>query len=456
MKQQVSFWDEEETIEVTSHRRRRKKSGRNSIPEDLITEKIVDIPEHEKKCDCCGREMTVFDTKPHLVVERIPAKYTATRYIRPVYGCSHCKDTTHVAEPVHLPIAKGLAGPLLLTFVILSKYQYHLPLYRIQRQIFHESRIWFTRSTLVSWLRNICGFLDRIHQGLLSAYRASRIKHADDTPFQVKRDKKYHKASMWVGITGDHRTAVFLYNRHRSGQAALQLLEGSQPGDYLMIDDCPSFNKPIKKLKLIDLRCLIHIRRKFLVAFKSGHKKEFNNKILIKIGQLYRIERFASKHGFSPDQRFDLRQKYSRSIMDQIKTLLCNPGFLITPKTDTGIAINHFLKNWEQATRFLESGDLPIDNSINERIIYQFVLGRKNWIHAGSANGGRWMGILYSIITTCKLNSIDPQEYLEDVLMRLPLRPAGSDISDLLPIEWYKAKNNGKMPEIQKLYPSKD
>jgi hypothetical protein len=77
-------------------------------------------------------------------------------------------------------------------------------------------------------------------------------------------------------------------------------------------------------------------------------------------------------------------------------------------------------------------------------------------MHAGSDNGGRWMGILYSIITTCKLNSIDPQEYLADILMRLPLRPVGADISDLLPVEWYKAKNNGKMPEIQKLYPSKD
>jgi transposase len=223
-----------------------------------------------------------------------------------------------------------------------------------------------------------------------------------------------------------------------------------------MIDDCPSFNKPIKKLKLIDLRCLIHIRRKFIEAFKSGHKKEFNTKILIKIGQLYRIEKLANKHDLSFDQRFELRQRFSKSIMDQIKALLCSPGFLITPKTATGIAINHFLKNWEQASRFLDSGDLPIDNSINERIIYQFALGRKNWMHAGSDNGGRWMGILYSIITTCKLNSIDPQEYLADILMRLPLRPAGTDISDLLPIEWYKAKNNGKMPEIQKLYPSKD
>ena len=456
MEQQSLDTEEEPFVEVTPHRRRRKNSGRNSIPEELITDKIVDIPESEKTCGCCGLTMSVIDTKPHIVVERIPAQYKATRYLRPVYACSHCKDTTHVAEPVLLPISKGLAGPLLLTFVIVSKYQYHLPLYRIQRQIFHESRIWFTRSTLVSWVRNVCGLLERIHRGLLFAYRASRIKHSDETPFSVKRDGKYRESYMWVGITGDRRTAVFLYNKHRSGAAALQLLEGSKPGDYLMVDDCPSYNKPIKQLKLIDLRCMIHIRRKFVEAFKSGHKKEFNNKILIKIGQLYRIERFAKKNNFSTDKRFELRNKYSKSIMEQIKAMLCDPGFPILPKTETGGAIRHFLKNWKQATRFLDSGELPIDNSINERIIRPFAIGRNNWGNAGSENGARWMGILYSILTTCKLNGIDANKYLEDVLMRLPIRPSDADISDLMPVEWYKARNNGKLPDVQDLYPSKD
>ena len=447
---------EEETVEVTVRRRRRRKSGRNSIPEELITDVIVDIAESEKICQCCGETMTVFDTKPHIVVERIPAEYKATRYIRPVYGCSHCKDTTKVAEPVHLPISKGLAGLHLLLFVILSKYHYHLPLYRIQRQIFHESQIWFTRSTLVSWVRHVCGLLERIHRGLLTAYRSSRIKHADETPFQVQWDAKYHTAYMWVGITGDSRTAVFLFNRHRSGQSALKLLEGSSPGDFLMVDDCPSYNKAVKKLKLRALRCMVHIRRKFFEAFKSGHKKEFNNKVLIKIGQLYRIERFANKHNLEPDKRLALRTKYSKPIMDQIKALLYNPGFPILPQTDTGGAIRYFLNNWQEATRFLDSGDLPIDNSVNERIIRQFTLGRNNWGHAGSEQGAHWMAILYSIITTCKLNSIDPQKYLEDILMRLTIRPPTADISDLLPIQWYKNQNNGKMPELQTLYPFKD
>jgi transposase len=135
--QQTQESSEEQTVEVTPHRRRRHMHGRNSIPDELIKEVIIDVSESEKICRCCQKPMVVIDKKSHLVVERELAKYSAIRYIRPVYGCSDCKDGIAIAAaPVVTPIPKGLAGPGLLTFVILSKYLYHLPLYRIQRQIY--------------------------------------------------------------------------------------------------------------------------------------------------------------------------------------------------------------------------------------------------------------------------------------------------------------------------------
>lgn len=447
----------QETVEVTSHTRRRKHPGRNAIPEEMIGEEIIlDISEDEKKCDC-GRQKVVFDKKPHIVVERIPAQYKVTRYINLVYGCPYCKDSVSKAEPVHLPIAKGLAGAQLLMFVTLCKYQYHLPLYRIQRLIFHESGgIWFTRSTLVSWVRQIAGILERVYKALLEQYRLSRVKHADESPLQVKSNGHYRNGTMWAGMSGDGRTAVFMYDNHRSGKAACRLLAGSRAGDYLMIDDCPAYHRPIKEFKLVDMRCMAHIRRKFVDASKSGSHSDYNNRMLIKIGQIYRIERLATKLKYSPEQRGDLRKKYSEKIMAQIKTLLENPGFRPLPQSDTGIARNHFLKNWNQANRFLESGELPIDNSADERIIRPFAIGRNNWRNAGSGNGARWMAILYTILTTCKINGIDANEYLPDVLMRLPIRPLGANISDLTPVEWYKTRNGGKMPERKPLYPSKN
>jgi hypothetical protein len=223
-----------------------------------------------------------------------------------------------------------------------------------------------------------------------------------------------------------------------------------------MIDDCPSYHKPIKQLKLVDLRCMVHIRRKFIEADKSGRHAEFNRKILIKIGQLYRIERLATKLGYSEEQRGELRKNLSSPIMAQIKAMLSNPGFAVLPQSPTGSAVKHFLKNWEQASRFLQSGVLPIDNSADERIIRPLAIGRNNWLQAGSEDGAKWMAILYSIITTCKLNGIDPHEYLSDVLMRLPIRPPGTDITDLTPVGWYKARNGGEEPKRTPIYPSKN
>lgn len=445
----------EQTIEVTTHRRRRKHPGRNAIPEELITEELHDVPDSQKRCDNCGIEKKIMGHKFHVVVERIPACYTATRHVFPVYGCGNCKDGISKAEPVHLPIAKGLAGPALLAFVLLSKYLYHLPLYRIQRQIFHESGIWFTRSTLSSWVRQVCNNLVRIHRALLEQYRGSRIKHADETPLQVRCDGHYRQGWMWIGLSGDERTAVFLYNKHRSAAAALKLLQGSETGDFLMVDDCPSYNTPIKALKLVDQRCMVHIRRKFIDALKTGRHAEFNQRMLIKIGQLYRIERLATRLNASAQKRGELRKSYSAPIMAQIKTMLNSPGFVLLPQSPTGSAISYFRNNWEQATRFLLHGKLPLDNSATERIIRPLAIGRNNWLHAGSENGATWMGILYSIITTCKLNGIDPHEYLADVLMRLPLRPQRSDITDLTPIGWYQARNGGQVPKATPLYPSK-
>jgi transposase len=447
---------EEQTVVVPAHRRRRHQHGRNSIPEELIKEVMIDVGEAEKTCDCCNKTMTVIDTKSHLVVERKPAQYTATRYLRPVYGCEDCKDHVVVAEtPAVTPIPKGLAGPALLIFVILSKYLYHLPLYRIQRQIFHESRIWFTRSTLSSWVGQSCGILERIYKGLLDVYRLSKVKHADETPLSVMAQGHLRGGYMWVGLTGDGTTAVYRYDRHRSGAAALEFLKGSRAGDYLMVDDCPSYNKPIKELKLIELQCMAHIRRKFIEARDSGFKKDFCKKVLIKIGQLYRIERFATKKEMTVQERTALRQMISKKVLKEIKILLQDPGFVSLPETLTGKAINYFLRNWEAATKFIESGDLPIDNTADERIVRPFAIGRNNWLQAGSENGARWMAILYSIITTCKLNDIDPEEYLNDVIMRLAIRPENADISDLLPVQWYKNKNGGSAPKHTPLYPSK-
>lgn len=447
---------EKSFVTIPAHKRRLRHPGRNAIPEDLITEVTIDVSDEEKSCGCCGKPMTIVDTKKHVVVERIPASYKATRYLRPVYGCGCCKDRMAVAEPVALPIPKGIAGPNLMAFVVLSKYLYHLTLYRIQRQIYHESRIWFTRSTLSGWMRGICSQLERIHKALLSEYRSGRVKHADETPLQYKYEKVYRTGYMWVGLSGDGRIAVFLFDQHRSGKAAEKLLSGSSKGDVLMIDDFVGYRKVVKSLGLLELRCMGHIRRNFIDAVKAGAHQEFNERIVRLIRQLYRVERIADRANADAAQRLALRQRLSAGVTEQIKVLVMNPGFAVLPASATGQAINYYLRNWEAATRYLEDGELPIDNTPVERVIRHLAIGRNNWLAAGSKNGAKWMAILYSLITTCKLNGIDPHEYLADVMMVLPSREDRTSVDDLTPVNWYRARHNGAMPPRTPLYPSKN
>lgn len=437
-----------ETVTIKEHTRRRRHPGRNVIPDTVESEEVVhDVPAEQKRCECCGAEKVEINRKEHVVITRIPAKYKKIVHVRPVYGCPKCKHSISVAEPVLLPIPKGLADVSLLCFVIVSKYRYHLPLYRIQRQIFHESGIWFTRSTFVSWLRYLYKSVRRIHYELMGEYKRSLLKHADESPFKVRLSEvhgKHHEGRMWAGLgknnPGGPVVAVFHYDRSRSGNAALLFLKGSRSGDVLMIDGCDSYNKPIQKYSLILLNCMAHARRKFKEALDVGYKSEYSKRVLRKIGQLYRLERYADKVNAATEKKYQLRQMYSKKILVEIKELLLNPGFPILPSKKIGEAINYMLNHWEPLTRFIDNGFYPIDNNPVERIIRTLAIGRKNWMFAGSENGAKWCAAYYSIFATCLLNGVDPEKYLQDVLMRLAIRPENADVKDLLPVNW--AKNN--------------
>lgn len=443
--------DEEsfDVITIEKHTRKRRRPGHNTIPEDIETVTIVhDIPEEEKTCECCNSHKSKIGVKQHKVVVRIPAHYKLEIHERPVWGCQKCKTGVTTADPIVLPIPKSIADVSLLCFVIFSKYLYHLPLYRIQRQIFHESRIWFTRSTMVSWLRALFKSVRRIHYELMAEYKHCKLKHADESPINVRHADvkgKHHQGRMWVGLghndLNDPVTAVFHYDNHRSGEAAIKFLKGSSPGDILMVDDCPSYNKPVKKYDLIILNCMAHARRKFKEAYDCGYKKEYCATILRKFAQLYRVERIAAHINADADKRYYLRQRLSEPVISQLHELLTNPGFTVLPGNKLGIAINYMLSNWEKLTRYIENGLYPIDNNPVERIIRRLAIGRKNWMFAGSDNGAKWCAAYYSIFATCLLNGVNPEEYLPDVLMRLAIRPEDADVKDLLPVAWARQNN---------------
>jgi transposase len=440
-------------VDVKASSRRKKSPGRNAIPDDIETqEHICDISEEEKKAaEESGNPLVKIGEESRTVIEREPAKYVKHVYTKIVYAAKN-KDAVITADaPLVTPIPRIMAGLNLLLFVITSKYQYHLPLYRIQRQIYHESHIWFTRATMVGWIAEICVPLKRIYQEMVNRIKESNCIFSDDS--RIKRCA--HTSYMWVYGNGGQDTFIFDYRESRGAVAPREFLKGVNAGTYLMSDCCPSYNDAVSRYELLQMACMMHIRREFVEAADVGSNKDFALRIIRYIGQLYRIERYASAKKSTDTERLSLRQKYSKPVMDKIKGALLNPESTVLPQSRIGKAINYTLNHWNKAVRFLERGDLPIDNGASERVIRDLAIGRKNWMHVMSDEGGKRMAILYSIIATCKLNNISPQQYLSDVLMRIAMRSDDASIADLTPVEWLKARNDGTLPEKKPLYPSK-
>jgi transposase len=400
----------------------------------------------------------VIDEVVRKVIERKPAEYTLHEYVRIKRACPIIKDTVKVAEPpLVTPVARGLASLSLLLFVLESKYRYHLPLYRVQRQIYHESQIWFTRSTMVGWIAEVCVLLKRVNLEMIAEVKRSRCIYSDDSRVLcVTREVGSHTSFMWVYLDGDGRNAIFDYRTTRGSSAPREFLKKVLPGTYLMIDENASYNDAVERYKMIVLRCWMHIRREFVESAQLGNQKEYALKIVRYIGQLYRIERFATQKNMVAGERLQLRKTVSTIIMQKIKDAIMNPGFTLLPQNKISKAINYARRNWKESQVYLTDGTLPIDNGPSERIVRDLAIGRNNWGSVGSDEGGKRMAILYSINSTCKLNGINMQEYLSDVLMRLAMRPENVSVADLTPLEWLKTKNGGILPKVEPLYPSKN
>lgn len=442
-------------VEVKVHNRRKKHPGRNAIPDDIETQiHTIDITAEEKKCSGgCGNNRVKIGEQRRTIIERHPAKYIKHVYIMNIYCCPKCKDTIVTGEvPAAItPFPRMLAGLNLLLFVAISKYQFHLPLYRIQRQIFHESHIWFTRSTMIGWIAALCVPLRRICHEMVAQLKGGGCIFSDDSG--IKRAA--HSSFMWVYVNGERTIAIFDYRESKGASAPREFLKGVSPGTYLMTDCAPSYNDAVSRYELIQMACMMHVRREFVEAAEVGSHKEFALRIVRYIGQLYRIERYATAKELAPAEHHALRQQYSRPVVEKIKAQLLDPQIVMIPKCRIRQAIDYTLNHWDKIIRFLERGDLPIDNGVTERVIRDLAIGRKNWIQVMSDAGGKWTAILYSIIATCKLNGINPEEYLRDVLMLISIRDKDASVADLTPIEWFKKRNGGKLPPQKPLYPSK-
>ncbi|MBP9778139.1 MAG: IS66 family transposase [Rickettsiaceae bacterium] len=424
----------DEEITVAAHTR--KKTGRKPLPKDLPREQIIhDITDEEKICSCGCEKHKIGEDKSEQL-EWIPAQVKVIEHVRIKYGCRNCVDGTVTTAPApKLPISKSIATPGLLSEIIISKYADHLPLYR-QEQILQRMGIDITRATLSTWIIKCSELL----YPLIDLQKQYIISHkyiqADETTLQVLNEpgkNNTSKSYMWVfnGGTPEKRAVVFQYNPTRSGEVATRFLE-----NYIgaLQSDAYSGYMQFKDSLYIQLYlCWAHARRKFADIVKVNNKKPGKAHMAINfIAKLYAVEKVARTECYTFSQRQNIRQEKALPLLNQFKDWLDKSYQTVPPKSPIGEAIAYTLNNWTELIKYINNGEVEIDNNIVENLIRPFALGRKNWLFCGSPEGAKAGAAIYSLLQSCKLNSIEPYAYFKCVLANIRSYDKNK-LSELLP-----------------------
>jgi transposase len=343
------------------------------------------------------------------------------------------------------PIAKGLPGPGLLAHLIVSKYDDHLPLHRLER-IYERQGVFLPRSTLCDWLAACAQVLRPLYEALVAAALQSRALHTDDTTVKLQDPRTRHlsTARLWVYL-GDaaHPYNVFDFTRTRQRDGPQQFLASYQ--GYLHADAFSGYDglylpdPRTQAARITEVACNAHARRKFHEARSSDALR--SHQALAYYRQLYELERSARDLDFSDTQRLQMRQDLSVPILETFHEWLEVQRREVLPKSPLAEAIGYALNNWSALIRYTEAGFLAIDNNAAEREMKRVAIGRKNWLFVGSPQGGQTAAVLLSFTSTCRRLRVEPWAYLQDVLTRLPTLPA-AEVGALLPDAWQAARQS--------------
>ena len=421
-------------------RKPRSRAGRQPIPDHLPR---VVIRHDLADCSCgqCGHLMVTIgeDVTEKLVV--IPIQFKVEQHIRPKYACRRC-DTVTAARVAPSIIEGGMATPSVLTWVLISKYTNHLPLYRIA-QIAEREGVILARSTLGDWVGRAGLELSPLYDRLKEMLRSGNVLHVDETPIKQldPGNKKTHKSYLWGYRNNDldegPPIVLFDYQAGRAGAHARNFL-GNWRG-FLCVDDFVGYkalftSEDPHEVTCIEVGCLAHARRKFFDLF-AVNQSPMAAEALDRIGKIYDTERAAI--GLSPEDRQVFRVEKTLPLLKDLKRFLKDSLTKAPPNGAAAKAINYSLKRWEALERFAHTGNLPIDNNPLERDIRPIAIGKRNWLFVGSERAGKRAAVIQSLLGTARLNGINPNEWLENVLENLPAWP-NKQLDELLPIQGWK------------------
>ena len=415
-----------------------RRPARRPLPDHLPRERVV----HPAPCVCarCGgsrlRKLGEIVTE---TLECEPRRWKVVQHVRETMTCRDCESITETPAPSH-PIARGRAGPHLLALVLASKYGNHLPLNR-QSEIYAREGVAIEVSTLADWVGTCAATLEPIITRIRDHVFAAERIHVDDTTVPILAKGKTATGRLWTYVRDDQPfggldppAAVFYASRDRTGAHPERHLAGFS--GIMQADAYAGFNglyaAARKPSPIVEAACWAHARRKLFDLAKVA-KAPIAIEAVAKFDALFATEREIN--GKSPADRLAVRRERLRPLVDDLQIWLIAQRAKLSPRSELAKAITYGLKRWDALTRFLDDGRICMTNNAAERALRGVALGRANWTFAGSDRGAERAAAIYTLITTCKLNDIDPQAYLADVLARLPDHSMRR-IDDLMPWRW--------------------
>ena len=412
------------------------KAGRKPLPDHLPREEVRHEPEG-RACSDCGGKLHSIGEDTSEVLDYVPARFKVIRHVRPRFACRACETITQMPAP-SLPIEGGRPSPGLLAQVMVAKYCDHLPLYR-QSEIYARVGVDLHRSTLAGWVGRTSWLLSPLGEALSGYVLEAAKLHGDDTPVPVLDPGrgKTKQGRLWVYLRDDRNSGdasapavSFRYSPNRKGEHPAGHLEGYK--GYLQADAYSGYDRLYETGEIIEVGCMAHARRKIFDAHEATGSSTAAQ-ALEKIGALYEVE--ARIRGRPANHRKTVRQEDAGPLLADLKRWLGVQLTKLAPKSALARAFRYALAHWRALTRYIDEGRLEIDNNLAENALRPVALGRKNYLFAGSDEGGERAALLYSLLVTCRLNDIDPYAYLSDVLARIADHPI-KRIDELLPFNW--------------------
>jgi transposase len=421
----------------------RRRPVRAPLPAHLPRERVV-IP---APCSClaCGGKLAKLGEDVTETLEVVPRQWKVIQTVREKFTCRTCERVTQPPAPFH-PIVRARAGASLLAMILYAKFGQHQPLNR-QSRIYAREGIELDVSTLADWVGACSATLAPLQELIRRHVLAARRLHGDDTPVPVLAKSRTVTGRLWTYVRDDRPfggqdppAALFFYSRDRGGEHSRRHLAGW--AGILQADAYAGFGElydggrspgPVR-----EAACWAHGRRKFF-TLADLKQPPLASEAVHRIDAIFAIEREIN--GAPVEQRLAVRQARVRPLVDELATWMGGERGRLSRHADTAKAIDYMLKRWPSFTRFLDDGRICLTNNAAERALRAIAIGRKAWLFAGSDRGGERAAAMFTLIETAKLNDVDPQAWLADVLRRINDQPV-SRLPELLPWNWRAATNS--------------